>query len=241
MIKLIIDNTRRSGNFFDNINNYNMIVKEYEIKTTEDIKDIIKSNDNFIISDNSNDLSNIESISTLKYNYINEDTLSDFINPIYEKIFNKCRNTMFKLTKEQFTHYLDFCNKHKSCLRDTKTGLHKFGTIGGGISLIYKINYNAEELLPFVNFVKCYACETEKELNNNDEINLNIDDIDNLYNDYLKYYGNKFDKIEFYRFMEIYNEHKEPLIIKFMGTGLGNIITVQTKDYIYDITNVDCW
>ena len=62
MIKLIIDNTRRSGNFFDNINNYNMIVKEYEIKSTEDIKDIIKNNDNFIISDNSNDLSNIESI-----------------------------------------------------------------------------------------------------------------------------------------------------------------------------------
>ena len=53
--------------------------------------------------------------------------------------------------------------------------------------------------------------------------------------------NNKFDKIEFYRFMEIYNEHKEPLIIKFMGTGLGDIIIVQTKDYIYDITNIDRW
>ena len=43
------------------------------------------------------------------------------------------------------------------------------------------------------------------------------------------------------RFIEIYNEYKSPMIISFMGTGLGNIITIKVKDFVFDITDNSHW
>ena len=236
MTKLVIDNTRKSGNFFDNINNYNMFVDEYMISDLSEIKDIVKDTDNFyLVEDDS--YNELDDKFKLKYDYINTETLDKFINPEYEKLYKTNYKTMFRLSKEEFKQYIKFCQDHRKCLYED--GKSKFGTIGGGICLEYHINYNNEEYLPFFKFVKCYGCNFTEKITNSD-IKLEDKNFENAYENHVKY-GNKFDKIEFYRFMEIYKEYKEPLIVVFEGTGLGNIITVKTKNYIYDITNTDSW
>ncbi len=218
MKTIVIDNTRKAGNFFDNINNYNFIVKEYDI------------------SDN-NELKNEDNTSSLKYSYINNDTLKDFINDKYEKIFNERNNNLFKMSSTEYANYKEFSLKHKDCRVDSKTGRNKLGAIGGGIDIEYKINYNYEEQLPFmsVNTVECLICNEKGNLESSKSKNY-FD-----YDEYIKHYVPKFDKVEFYRFMEIYNEFKKPLIIKIMETGLGTMFTIEVDDFIFDITNIDNW
>ena len=238
-MKIIIDDTTRSGNFFDKMNNSNFVVKEYYF----DPKYLKEANpDSFIkleedIDDNFNNISD-------NYNYINNDNISsyetDSLNYIYEE-----HDSMFILSENQYYQYLVFCKEHTDCLRDKQTGRHKFGTIGGGISLLYKIynKYNIES------YVLCHACN--KEIKLIDELPDNLDilnkDIDTLKNDYEHFckYNPKFNKVEFYRFYEIWKEYiedkNEEITISFMGTGLGYLKNIKTKEFSYDITDTSNW
>ena len=218
MKTIVIDNTRNSGNFFDNINNYNFIVKEY------------------IIDDN-NQIKNEDITSSLKYSYINNKTLKDFINDQYDKIFNERNDNLFKMTSTEYANYKEFSLNHKNCRVDNKTKNHKFGSTGGGINILYKINYNFEESLPLIvpYNIECLMCHKTESLESN-KSKTYFD-----YNEYIQYYIPKFDKVEFYRFMEIYNEFKKPLIIKVMNTGLSPIFIIEVDNFIFDITNTDNW
>ena len=239
-MQLVIDNTRRSGNFFDNLLNDNMLVSVYNINKNTDLNELIQENDNFYFQENDNTLNTFIKNNS-KYDYINEKNLNNYINPFYEKLFNEQYKNIFLLSLSQYKQYKDFYQEHKKCLIDVNTGKHKFGSIGGGIVIEYKIKNIEDNNLFVCNiYVKCLNCEIKNELIYTTDIKVS----DNLLSSYASNckYGFKFDKVEFYRFMEILNDHKyEDLIISFMSTGLGNIITVQTKDYIYDITNIDNW
>lgn len=241
-MQLVIDNTRNSGNFFDNMLNDNMFVTVYDIFENTDIHELIHENDYAYFQNFDYDLMYFDN--TTKYDYINENNIDEYINSEYETLYKEKYKDMFKLSLSQYKQYLDFYNEHKKCLIDEKTGRHKFGTIGGGITKEYKIkNVEDNTLFLFKIYVNCLDCKSEKELLNiNSSNNEDIDDkIKTSYELECKY-GPKFDKVEFYRFMEIYNDHKyEDLTIEFMATGLGNIIIVKTKDFEYNITNMDCW
>jgi len=243
MAILTIDNTRTAGNFFDNIFNDTMLVHEYDLNYLDEIKEDLNINDKTLlyINENTSIIKNYNQKYKHKYNYINTDTLNNYINPLYEKIYNEQYKTMFTLTPEQFKQYCDFIQEHKNHLYDIVDKKQKYGTIEGGIILEYKINYNYEDKLPFFKFVKCLACNITEELNDKTK-NFVLDDKLLLsYDNHCKF-GVKFDKVEFYRFMEIYHEYKEPLIINFISTGgIGNTVIVKTNEYIFDITNIDNW
>ena len=234
MYILTIDNTRTAGNFFDNIANFNYLATEYPYINIKDLNLYVKNEDHFVVSDEYKPFIEYNN-GIMKYDYINNDNIEEYKKefPYYLKLYNNLNNNMFILTKEQYQQYIDFLDEHKQCLLNNDD-------INNGIVLEYHINYSTEELLPFFNYVKCYICGTEYELkDNNKEVELS-DKIFNSYEIFLKY-KNKFDIVEFFRFMEIYNEYKEPLIIRFINTGIGNSITVQTKEFIFNISNVDNW
>ena len=239
-MQLVIDNTRRSGNFFDNLLNDNMFISVYDISDNTDINELIHENDYAYFQNSNYDLMHFDN--TSKYDYINENNIDEYINSEYETLYKEKYKDMFKLSLSQYKQYLDFYNEHKKCLIDEKTGRHKFGAIGGGITKEYKIkNVEDNNLFLFNIYAKCLECDSEKELEN---IN-SIDDIDDKVKESYELeckYGPKFDKVEFYRFMEIYNDHKyEDLTIGFMATGLGHMVFVRTKDFEYNITNIDSW
>ena len=240
-MQLVIDNTRTSGNFFDNILNNNMFVKLYNIKEGTELKDLINESDNFYFQENDYTLDVYDYM--YKYDYVNNETLDNYINDEYEKLYNEKYKDMFTLTLSQFNQYINFCLEHKKCLVDIKTGKHRFGLVNNGIRKEFKIkNVEDNNLFLFKTFVKCLYCNAEIELINNQGSESDIsDDIKNSYEIECKY-GFKFDKVEFYRFMEIYNDHKnEDLTITFTNSGLGHVITVQTNEYIYNISNIDNW
>lgn len=213
MKTIVIDNTRNAGNFFDNINNYEYLAQEYLI-------------------DKNGEVLNFPKHIGEKYDYINIKTINQLRDRITEFFWDKYAYKLFKLDSLQLQQISNFEKKHSSCVRK-ENGMNKFGTIGGGFELVYKINYNQEELmLPRCNFeyVQCLDCEEKDEC-----INSSVEMTNK------KFHYPKFDKIEFYRFMEIYNEYKQPLTIKITGTGLGWIFDIYVEDFIYNITNVDSW
>ena len=214
----------------------NYIVKEYCFDP-----EFLREADNNIDIDINND-SHIEftdnyynkDIISDKYDYINENTLDKYITDTYENMYN---NQDFTLTKKQYYQYLEFCEEHKDCLRDKNTGKHKFGTIGGGISLIY---------FPRLNniYVICYGCNEIKKLDCKDiDIDSSkLEELNKKYDEYCKYNKCKLNHVEFYRLIEILNEYdEEDIELSFMGTGLGDIINVKTKEYQYDITDISNW
>jgi len=247
-MKLVIDNTSTAGTFFDNIHNTNMLVNEYDIENVEDIKNfkdlIDKSSKVYIKEDQIDDYDltlydiNNELYSTTKYNYINENNVDQFRISYYDKIFETI-NESFILSKETYNSWLWFLNSHIDCRIDKKTGKHKFGTIGGGAELSFDINYCSEEMFPKFNFSKatCLSCKKTSKLSKKKE---QYDDLDKRY-EYHKKYGYKLNLVEFYRFIEIYNEYKSTLTVSFMGTGLGDCISVKVKDYVFDITDCSHW
>lgn len=246
-MKLIIDNTSTPGTFFDNINNTNMLVNEYIIEDVSEIEnfkdEILKTSKVYIKEDlvDENGLIYYESgkslYSTTKYDYINEDTLETYRTNKLDKLY-KTFNDNFKLTKSQFNNFHYFNEEHHNC-KVNEDGSHKFGTIGGGTSLIFEINYCSEEMFPKFAFkgVKCHACNKISQLTGERE------DYDRLEKDYEAHikYGPDLNEVEFYRFMNIYYEYKSHLEIGFMGTGLGYLISVKVKDFVFDITYNTHW
>lgn len=182
-----------------------------------------------------------ENIYVDKYDYINNDTLEQYQTDELEKAWT-IHKEMFKLTLNQYKHYLNFSKDHKDCMVDKETGRHKFGTIGGGLSIIYKIN---NEWYMTDKFIRCHACNTEEKLEDTDiELDIQIDKLQKDYEQYCKY-GPSLNKVEFYRFNEIWEEYVEEkgeqLEIDFMGTGLGYFINIKTKDFTYSITDTSNW
>jgi len=238
-MKLIIDNTTRPGNFFDKINNQSYTTKEYyicEMNLNDNIIKEIKP-DSFIKIEDEYDENYTQYVD--KYDYINTNTLNKYIDPELELIYKNDINDVFKLSKEQYKQYLIFIKNHKNCLVDCNLR-HRFGTIGGGIIIKYKVNYNYEEKFLIFKFVKCEYCKDEEALTGNiKDFEISDEELEQKYNNYYKY--PIFTKVEFYRFMEIYREYKESLIVEVMGTGLGNLISVKTKNYIFSITDYSNW
>ena len=188
------------------------------------------------INDNFNNTSS-------KYDFINENNLVDYQTDSLEYAY-EIHQTMFNLTKYQYKRYLAFIGKHHDCLVDSKTYKPKFGAIGGGISIIYKTTDKSNiEILD--KFVKCYGCNDIEQLIDEDiDFNISDEELEIKYQNYCKY-PNKLNKVEFYRFNEIYEEYvenkKEQLEIDFMSTGLGSIVNIKTKDFSYDITDTNNW
>lgn len=170
-----------------------------------------------------------------KYNFIDAEYVDNHWTDDLGKQFLNNQN-MFLLTKNQYKQFVNFCKIHKECLYDKKTMEHRFGAIGGGISLSYKIYKNDDKKIEPI--VQCHYCHETKTLTNED-INVEIDNFDDKYNRYIKY-PNSLNKIEFYKFKEILSEN-DYVNISFMGTGLGNIINVKTENESYDITDISQW
>ena len=238
-MKIIIDDTTRAGNFFDKMNNQSYTTKEYyiwEMNLNDDIIKEIKP-DSFIKLEEDTDIDN--NIGS-KYDYINDDTLNQYITEDLENSFDK-HSLKFLLTENQYYQYLVFSKNHKDCLRDKKTGRHKFGTIGGGISIIYKFFNNKINI-----YALCHSCKKEEKLIDKLPKDIDILEKDNEilkkeYEEFIKY-GPKFNKVEFYRCNEILNEYKnEEITISFMGTGLGYLKNIKTKEFSYDITDTSNW
>lgn len=244
-MKIIIDNTRSAGNFFDNINNnelfaYEILVNEYN---KDHIKDFIKSNSTIKIENQTKeDLDKYYSgdfsiYSSLEYDYINENNLSEYINDVDEMLFSK-QDKWFKLTKNQYAQKLAFREKHHDCLIDKETKRHRFGTIGGGIVIKYKMY--SDSIVPFI---RCEYCGEELELKDEfpEDFNIPITELDKKYEIECKY-PDKLNKVEFYRLLQILKDvNYNPIEIGFMGTGLGNLVSVKTKNYIYSITDCSHW
>lgn len=245
-MKLIIDNTRTAGNFFDNINNneqyaYEFIIDEYTDYNV--IKQYIKDNSNIrLVKPDLNELNgyclgDFSIYSSLMYDYINEDNLSEYINDVDEMLFSK-QDKWFKLTKNQYAQKLAFREKHHDCLIDKETKRHRFGTIGGGIVIKYKMY---KDLI--VPFIRCEYCGEELELKDEfpEDFNIPITELDKKYEIECKY-PDKLNKVEFYRLMQLLKDvNYNPIEIGFMGTGLGNLVNVKTKNYIYSITDNSHW
>ena len=176
-----------------------------------------------------------------KYDYINNDTLDQYKNEGMENVY-QFHQIMFKLTFYQYKHYFKFCKEHYNCRIDSKTGRNKFGTIGGGLSVIYRTN---DEWDMFDKFIKCEGCDIEEKLEDIDiELDISDDEIRKSYELYDKS-SISLTKIEFYRLNEIYNEYVidkgEQLEVRFMSTGLGHIVNIKTKDFLYCITDITNW
>jgi len=177
----------------------------------------------------------------VKYDYINNDTLSQYQTDELERVYPFHRD-MFKLTLNQYKHYIKFFKDHEDCRIDKATGRHKFGTIGGGLSITYKTN---DEWYIMDKFIRCHGCDTKIKLEDID-IELDIPE-DKLLKDYENYckYGPSFNKVEFYRFNAIWEEYVkgkgEQIEVGFMGTGLGYLISIQTSDFRYEITDSSNW
>lgn len=177
----------------------------------------------------------------VKYDYINNDTLSQYQTDELEKAWI-IHKEMFKLTPNQYKHYIKFSRDHYNCRVDTKTYKNKFGTIGGGLSIIYRTN---NEWYMTDKFIRCHACNMEEKLEDTDiELDITADKLQKDYENYCKY-GPSLNKVEFYRFNEIWEEYVEEkgeqLEVGFMGTGLGYLISVQTSDFRYEITDSSNW
>ena len=239
---LVIDNTSTPGTFFDNIHNPNWIVNEYEIESPEEIEnfseEIDKSSKVYIKDGDLPCTVNEEVVSSLKYDYITEKNVDDFRTPYYDRIFETI-NESFTLSKDQYNAWLYFQDKHKDCRVDKKTGRHKFGTIGGGSSLIFQINYCSEEMFPRFGFLgaKCEGCGKIDPLTDKFE---DYKDLDEKYENHT-IYGFSLSLVEFYRFIEIYKEYKSTIEMSFMGTGLGDCISIKVKDFIFSITDTSHW
>ena len=243
MIRVTINNASTPGTFFDNIHNDNLFINEYYLDNVDQFDDIIKyipENSKVYIEDNIDFEPEINSdlYSSSRYDYINEKTIGNYISKDLDDLYVNF-NDRFKLSDKQFKNYLKFCKDHKECKRN-EDGTNKFGTIGGGTSFNYALNYCAEEMFPNFSFIgiKCHACNV----------------IDNLGEDCKgltpkekkeyashKQYGPGLTKIEFYRFMAIYNEFQSPLELSIMGTGLGYLISVKVKNFVFDITDNSNW
>lgn len=180
---------------------------------------------------------------TDKYDYINNDTLEQYKDDYLEKMYS-FHPEAFKLTLNQYKHYLKFVEDHKDCRINKDTGYSKFGTIGGGTSIIFKTT-KKDVWYIFDEYIKCEGCDIEEKLEDMD-IKLDISE-DQLMKDYEAYckHGPSFNKIEYYRFNEIWEEYVEEkgeqLEVTFMGTGLGYLINVKTKNFIYSITDTSNW
>ena len=243
MIRVTINNASTPGTFFDNIQNNNLFINEYYLDNVDQFDDVIKyipKNSKVYIEDNIDFEPEVNSdlYSTSRYDYINVKNINTYKTNELDHLFSDFNNR-FKLSESQFKNYLKFCKDHKSCKVD-ENGNNKFGAIGGGISFNYALNYCAEEMFPNFSFIgiKCHTCNIIDNLGK---------DCKNLtpkekkeYNDHKKY-GPGLTEIEFYRFMAIYHEFKSPLELSIMGTGLGYLISVKVKNFVFDITDNSNW
>ena len=231
---LIIDNTRSAGNFFDNLLNDEMIVTEYDIDNIQSIS--LDDNDKVVINTYLDYYDDPRYNFIDKYDYINAKTYPSFKTDEYENLYNELYKKMFLLTKSQYKQYYDFVQDHKKCLNNNES------TIGGRICLEYHIRNTEDSPIVFDCFVKCNYCDDIIKLEDNfkEDKSENYDKkLLDSYELFIKY-GTYFNKIEFYRFMEIYNDYKdEEIIVSFTPTGLGNLINIKTKEFIYNITDID--
>ena len=86
-MQLVIDNTRRSGNFFDNLLNDNMFISVYDISDNTDINELIHENDYAYFQNSNYDLMHFDN--TSKYDYINENNIDEYINSEYETLYKE--------------------------------------------------------------------------------------------------------------------------------------------------------
>lgn len=180
-------------------------------------------------------------MNTIKYDYVNNDTLENYKDDYLEKMYSFHKEA-FKLTLNQYKQYLKFSKDHKDCRVDKETGRHKFGTIGGGLSIIYRTN---DKWDIFDKYIRCEGCNKEEKLEDVDiELDIPAYKLKKDYESYCKY-GPSFNKVEYYRFNEIWEDYvekkNEQLEVSFMGTGLGYLINVKTKDSTYSITDSSNW
>lgn len=243
MVRVTINNTSTPGTFFDNIHNDNLFVNEYYLDDIDQFDDIVKDipiNAKVYIEDNVELIPEVhnELYSSLRYEYINEKTISNYKTKELEELYQNF-NDRFKLDENQFKNYLKFCKDHKECKVD-ENGMPKFGAIGGGTSFNYALNYCAEEMFPNFSFIgiKCHACDTIDKLSSETK-GLTTEE-KKKYTSH-KNYGPGLSEIEFYRFMAIYDEFKSPLELSIMGTGLGYLISVKVKNFVFDITDNSNW
>lgn len=244
MVRVTINNASTPGTFFDNIHNDNLFINEYYLEDIDQFDKVIKyipKNAKVYVEDNIDFIPKVnnELYSSLRYDYINEKTIESFRTKELDELFNNNFNDRFKLSKTQYKNYKKFVNDHHDCRVD-ENGLSKFGTIGGGTSFNYALNYCAEEMFPNFAFlgVKCHGCNKLSTLSEDCE-ELTEQELKDF--EAHKKYGPELTRIAFYRFMAIYNEFKGPLELSIMGTGLGDLVSVKVKDFIFDITDNSHW
>ena len=67
------------------------------------------------------------------YNNITKETLSE---DEYKQAEEKCKRYSFTMQPVEYARYWHFLNDHRDC-RYGKNGMHRFGTIGGGVRVSF--------------------------------------------------------------------------------------------------------
>lgn len=146
-------------------------------------------------------------------------------------------NHCFYLTEEEY--YLKDSLYHQDCMR-LPNGLPRFGTIGGGFSVKFYLHPSGE----IEKIAKCQACGEELNLTKKSK-ELHLDD--KTYEEYhkkaLKSYS-KLTELEYARYKKFLEDHSgNTIIIDFIGTGLGWIVTLkdETTGEYTSITDINNW
>lgn len=77
----------------------------------------------------------------------------------YNNLVEKSKKCTFRMNVNEYFRYNKFAEAHKDCRVDRETGRHKFGTIGGGLS----VSFMSTGLGDIIT-VKCHACGEELDI-----------------------------------------------------------------------------
>lgn len=151
-------------------------------------------------------------------------------------------DSVYEISKEEYIVYKRISKQHLKCLR-TKDGLSKFGAIGGGHIIKFHIVNGNPDLSSAL--FRCQGCETTYNLTemSKNESDLSKDALEG-YEKHSKYSLNYTEYYRLKKFIELYAKDKT-YDISFIGTGLGNLITVRTEngdtEYVSEITDISNW
>ena len=135
----------------------------------------------------------------------------------------------FILTKDQYAHWIAYQQEHKICQIDPSTGFSRYGAIGGGMEVAFEVSDGIVKP-----YACCHTCKDKTYL-------MTVDADVKHYEQYAKY-ANKFCNTELVRFAQLlYDLKPTQFTVKFVGTGLGNLIDVEIDGKNYSITDIESW
>lgn len=152
------------------------------------------------------------------------------------------RNGRFSLTDAEAAIYDGLLEEHLPC-KERPDGSPRFGATGGGDVVRYKVGGGKRSAV-----YTCEGCGKTYDLTAMAEERAEAPgETDGEDVERGRLYGDKsMDEVEFLRFEEFLREYApngEDVYVSFMGTGLGNIVVLESPSagVRCDVTDSDCW